>query len=126
MKINLIIENERIVGYQTFPISENLPVYEIDDIPEDLTNGEYGILNNKIVKLGYTKEQLKINEEKNLETKRQKRKTLLEAFDKWEKAVLRGRMSENASIMNWYEKLLNLEDSAFETIPSEIEYFLDK
>lgn len=124
--MNLVIENERIVGYQTFPISKKMPVYEIDDIPEDLTNGEYGIVDNKIIKIGYTEEQLKINEEKKLEEKRQKRKPLLEAFDKWEKAVLRGRMPENASIMNWYEELLDLKDLAIEIVPSEIEYFLDK
>mgnify|MGYP001059806296 CR=1 FL=1 len=57
---------------------------------------------------------------------RQKRKSLLEAFDKWEKAVLRGREKDDTSIMSWYKNLLNLVENAFETenIPDRIKYYL--
>ncbi len=56
---------------------------------------------------------------------RSKRVRLLEAFDKWEKAVLRGREADNLAIMDWYEDLLDLVESAFEedNIPKKIKYF---
>lgn len=53
-----------------------------------------------------------------------KRKSYLEAFDKWEKAVLRGREEENDSIMLWYYDLLDLKESAFENIPNRVNYYL--
>lgn len=63
------------------------------------------------------------NEEK-LNQLRAKRKTLLEAFDLWEKAVLRGREEDDASIMVWYYDLLALSDAAFLNIPTRIQYYL--
>lgn len=65
----------------------------------------------------YTEEELK-------DIKRSKRVHLLEAFDKWEKAVLRGREQDDYSIMSWYNDLKDLQDSAFENIPARIEYYL--
>lgn len=56
--------------------------------------------------------------------KRSKRKPLLEAFDKWEKAVLRGREQDIAEIMQWYQNLLDLVSSTFESIPERIQYYL--
>lgn len=65
----------------------------------------------------------------NLEQKefelRCQRKILLGAFDKWEKAVIRGRENDDTAIMLWYQKLLDLKESAFEDIPKRIEYYLD-
>lgn len=55
---------------------------------------------------------------------REKRKPLLEAFDKWEKAVLRGREADSSSVMSWYKSLLNLEESAFENIPLTVQYYV--
>lgn len=57
---------------------------------------------------------------------RGKRYNLLLAFDKWEKAVLRGRKEDSAIVMNWYQQLLDLNAKAFEeeSIPSEIQYYL--
>lgn len=63
-------------------------------------------------------------EEEALTKLRSKRKKLLEAFDKWEKAVLRGREEENDSIMLWYYDLLDLKESAFENIPDRVNYYL--
>ena len=55
---------------------------------------------------------------------RQKRKPLLEAFDRWEKAVLRGREADSSSVMSWYKSLLNLEETAFENIPLAVQYYV--
>jgi hypothetical protein len=57
---------------------------------------------------------------------RAKRKALLGAFDKWEKAVLRNREQDDAFVMSWYYQLLDLDESAFEeiNIPLRIKYYL--
>lgn len=57
---------------------------------------------------------------------RGKRYNLLAAFDKWEKAVLRGREADSEAVMSWYQQLLDLNAKAFEeeSIPSEIQYYL--
>lgn len=65
----------------------------------------------------YTEEELK-------EQLRTKRTPLLNAFDKWEKAVLRGREQDDYAIMAWYQSLLNLNETAFENIPERIKYYL--
>lgn len=62
------------------------------------------------------------DEQKNL--LRAKRVNLLEAFDKWEKAVLRGREEDNSNIMQWYQNILDLKESAFEKIPERIKYYI--
>lgn len=69
----------------------------------------------------YTEEELK---ERRLNALRARRAPLLESFDKWEKAVLRGREYEDAAIDEWYHRLLDLEELAFENIPKRIQYFL--
>ena len=55
---------------------------------------------------------------------RARREPLLEAFDKWEKAVLRGREQDSVVIMGWYQDLLDLVPSAFENIPERVQYYL--
>lgn len=55
---------------------------------------------------------------------RAKRKPLLDAFDKWEKAVLRGREQDDYVIMSWYTDLKALKESAFAIIPERIKYYL--
>lgn len=52
----------------------------------------------------YTAEQLK-------DMLRAKRTSLLNAFDKWEKAVLRGREQDDYVIMAWYIDLKDLQDT---------------
>lgn len=55
---------------------------------------------------------------------REKRKPLLEAFDKWEKAVLREREPDDEAIMRWFNNILDLKQTAFENIPERIQYYL--
>jgi hypothetical protein len=63
-------------------------------------------------------------EEQKLARLRDKRARLLKAFDKWEKAVLRFRESDNTDIMCWFYSLLNLDESAFINIPERIKYYM--
>lgn len=65
-----------------------------------------------------------LTEEELLDQLRNKRKILLIAFDKWEKAVLRGRETDSTLIMQWYQNLLNLNQAAFDNIPERIQYYL--
>lgn len=62
--------------------------------------------------------------EEKLSELRIKRKYLLNAFDKWEKAVIRGREIDSPEIMDWYQNLLDLKEEAFEDIPERIKYYL--
>ena len=55
---------------------------------------------------------------------RMKRTFLLEAFDKWEKAVLRGREVDDTNILTWYYELLDLKEHAFVEIPERVQYYL--
>ena len=70
-----------------------------------------------------------INEAK-IDRLRNKRKPLLEAFDKYKTNVNYGIVVEDEEtkgrIIAWYSDLLNLVESAFEedNIPSEIKYYL--
>lgn len=68
------------------------------------------------VYIAYTEEELK-------DRLRYKRVSLLDAFDKWEKAVLRGREQDDYSIMVWYQDLLDLKENSFNNIPSRIQYY---
>lgn len=63
-------------------------------------------------------------EEEKRELLRQGRKPLLDAFDKWEKAVLRGRESESIEVMTWYYRLLDLDEYAINEIPERVKYYL--
>lgn len=73
-----------------------------------------------LVYIPYTKKQL---EEINLNKLRSNRKTLLDAFDKWEKAVLRNREEDDPDIMEWFQSILDLNEEAFENIPERILYY---
>lgn len=120
--IYLIIQNERIVGYQTFDVPNTTPYDKEWD--NKYLNGKYGLVNGEIVELGFTKECLEENEQLHKDELRNKRKPLLEAFDLWEKAVLRGRENDSQEVMDWYRSLLDLDEIAFENIPKEIKYYL--
>lgn len=53
------------------------------------------------------------------------------AFDKWEKAVLRGREQDDNNVMLWYQEMLGFTDNITETttwndypeIPEIIKYY---
>lgn len=97
-------------------------IYPIQAVPEKEAWDEY---ENIYVYIPYTEEELLENKKNAL---REERKVLLEAFDKWEKAVLRGREKDDTSIMNWYRDLLNLVESAFldENVPERVRYYLGR
>lgn len=74
--------------------------------------------------LNPNEERLIYSNEKVLERLRFKRKPLLIAFDKWEKAVIRGREEDSTEVMQWYQDLLDLKESAFENVPERINYYM--
>lgn len=127
MKIQFMFNQEnRIIGYRTLPLRENAITYEIDEIPKNLTNGEYSIVDGVVTHLGKTDKQLQEEKEKYENELRAKREPLIVAFDKWEKAVLRGREVDDPAIMTWYQNLKDLKESAFENIPDRVDYYLQK
>ena len=74
-----------------------------------------------LVYIPYTPEEL---EQNRLNKLRQERTILLQAFDKWEKAVLRGRELDDTNVMAWFNMLLDLQESAFSQIPERINYYM--
>lgn len=89
----------------------------IIDIPEVKAKDAYDEYEDIQVYVPYTEEELK-------DILRKKRRNLLDAFDKWEKAVLRGREQDEYLIMSWYEDLKDLKETAFKNIPERINYYL--
>lgn len=89
----------------------------IVDIPAVEAQDAYDEYEDVQVYVPYTVEQLK-------DILRARRAKLLTAFDKWEKAVLRGREKDDFVIMTWYQNLLNLNEIAFENIPDRIKYYM--
>ena len=73
------------------------------------------------VYIPYTEEELK---ERWKQDYRRKREPLLEAFDKWEKAVIRGRETDDTQVMAWYNDLKDLKPSALDNIPDRVQYYL--
>lgn len=71
----------------------------------------------------YTSEELA---KRDMAQLRSRRSILLTGFDKWEKAVLRGREEDSADVMEWYQKLLDLDETAFTdaNIPERVKYYL--
>lgn len=130
MKVKFEIQDNRIIGYQTFPITDDM--IEIDNLPDDILSGEYGFNNNQIVKLGYTSEKQKeLNEEK-LNNLRVLREPLLRAYDTYKINVLYGienvstLSGENAKneIDKWYKKILDLDEISINNPPEKIKYYL--
>lgn len=111
-------------SYQTFPITNENKTVEIDEYTLSQIGKTkcFDTENNYIIDYDNT-EDLKKQEKDELRTKRI---ILLEAFDKWEKAVLRGRENEDDTIMQWYQDILDLKESAFEeaNILERIKYYM--
>lgn len=93
---------------------------KIIDIPYAPAKPAYDEPQNILVYIPYTKDQL---EEIKLNKLRTDRISILDAFDKWEKAVLRNREEDNSDIMNWFQNILDLQEEAFENIPERILYY---
>lgn len=87
------------------------------DVPEIKAQDAYDEYEDIQVYIPYTEKELK-------EHLRSQRESLLFAFDKWEKAVLRGREQDDYIIMSWYRDLLDLKETAFDNIPEKIKYYL--
>lgn len=132
IKINdipyLVVDN-RIVNYSPFnnDINEEYEFFdEVGDyyVPDNLTIGKYGIVNGKIVELGYT--EATIGRKK--EYLRSSRPRLLMAFDKYKSninyGVINETLEERNAIIEWYNGLLELEEESFVNIPEKIKYYL--
>lgn len=69
----------------------------------------------------------KIEDENYKETLRSRRVYLLNAFDKWEKAVMRGREEDDVLVMQWYAKILDLDSESIENeeiYPDRVKYYM--
>ncbi len=133
IKINVFLDSDnRINGYQSFPIDETMQVFDLQEIPQDLIQGEYGIQNGKIVKLGYSENHLKELELQKTEKLRNKREPLLEAYDRYKVNVLYGiekidtlkEQTDKKLIDDWYRKILDLNEEAINNLPEKIKYYL--
>lgn len=94
----------------------------VDEISEFVANNpKYLISVNEFENYVFIYENENYNE---LDELRAKRTILLTAFDKWEKAVLRGREEDDKSIMKWYTDILDLVSEAYTNIPERISYYL--
>lgn len=96
--------------WQVYPIEDNLPKLEIED-PRVIELGKTKLINGVIV-------QPTISAEEVIETNKRKfrnyRKTVFNAFDVWEKNVLRGREEDNQEIVNWYNEMLDFTNNITE------------
>lgn len=125
-KVILLNNNENLItGYITSPIEESDKTYDVDLDRLHLGFSYIDSSDNVVYNDEAYNNHLEMKRIKNeLNRQRNKRKRLLEAFDKWEKAVLRGREDENDSIMLWYYDLLDLKETAFENVPERIKYYM--
>ncbi len=109
-------------------IIENRPYILVEDERHmplvEMANSGRELYVKNVEKAEFDLRDIVFSEEEILRDKRFNREPLLLAFDKWEKAVLRGREDDDEFIMQWYQDLLDLKDSAFETVPDRIKYYL--
>lgn len=96
----------------------------MEEISEELYNElPYLKKSDGVISIDYSS-KISGEETNRLNILRNERIPLLEAFDKWEKAVLRGRETDSVIIMDWYKNLLDLKDEAFDNIPERVRYYL--
>lgn len=96
-------------------------VSEIKPEPDTPAQEAYDQYEDIQVYIPYTEEEIEARKKERL---RAQRVGLLAAFDKWEKAVLRGRESDDLAVMEWYRRLLDLDELAFESVPTRIQYYI--
>lgn len=96
-------------------------VSEIKPEPDTPAQEAYDQYEDIQVYIPYTEEEIETFKKERL---RAQRVGLLAAFDKWEKAVLRGREIDDATVMLWYQGLLDLKEGAFANLPKRVEYYL--
>lgn len=96
----------------------------MEEISEELYNElPYLKKSDGVISIDYSS-KISGEETNRLNILRNERIPLLEAFDKWEKAVLRGRETDSIVIMGWYQNLLDLKAEAFDNIPERVRYYL--
>lgn len=110
MTINYGLREDNTFDFwQVYPIEDDLPKLEIED-PRVIKLGVTKLINGDIVQP--TPQETSIDViEKNIRRFRGFRKKIFEAFDIWEKNVLRGREQENQAVINWYQVMLNFPDT---------------
>ena len=96
---------------------------KVIDVPSSAGVKEHIEKENIKVFIPYSEQEL---EQIKLTTLRLERNALLCAFDKWEKAVLRGREQEDPAVMLWFNQIKDLDEKAFkkENVPKSIRYYL--
>lgn len=114
--------------WQVYPIEDNLPKLEVED-PRVIELGKTKLIDGVIV-------QPTISVEEVIETNKRKfrnyRKTVFNAFDVWEKNVLRGREQDNQAVISWYNQMLGFTNNInattkivdYPTIPEVIKKYV--
>lgn len=106
--------------YYTIPKTDNMIDIPIEDLHLIGKTKCFDVENNCVIDYDNTeniKSELRIIRESKLHP----------AFDKWEKAVLRGREVDDANIMNWFYQIQDLIPSAFieSNIPERIKFYFN-
>lgn len=121
MQLGDIFGEDKLPEYADFANENNLIV---DDLPSIEGVDEDG--NPIMVKQFILARVPEPTEEEIKQGLRWVRSHLLEAFDKWEKAVVRGREQDSEEVMTWYQNILDLNEDAINNIPMAVEYYIDK
>lgn len=97
MIINVKLENEKIVGYRTYPISLNEAYIEVDQFPRDLLSGKYRVVDHQLVICNNTDfyDQAMVTS----------------AFERYKNDVFYGVKLESEEVhhevINWYQNAMN-------------------
>ena len=127
MIINIKLQDEKIIGYRTFPIDLTMEYVEVDQIPLDILSGNYTYKNHKLYKLN---ELESIKEQNDIPSVSYKLKDLQNAFKKYKSDVIYGILFEDEEthnkILNWYKNLINSDTPSVTLVPSEILKYLEE
>lgn len=118
-KVTREIDGKLYVVTKSYAHGED--VEEIIDAPDIPAQEAYDEYEDIQIYIPYSAEEL---EERKNNRLREKRLPLLAAFDKWEKAVLRGREEDDEKVMAWYRAILDLDENALEEMPKRVAYYL--
>lgn len=120
MKVGDIFGEDKHSEYADFANENNLYIADLPSIEGVDEDGEPIMIRQFILA-----EVPEPTEEEIKDGLRWIRSRLLEAFDKWEKAVLRGREQDSEEVMTWYQNILDLNEDAINNIPFAVEYYID-
>ncbi len=130
MLVNFKKRYDRIIGIRPEIINEN-EKFELNDLPSDVLNCEYSVVNGKVVHLETSVELKTRLQEDKLNYLRSLREPLLKAYDVYKINVLYGIVTEteeeHKAILEWYKNLLDLNTQTLNTkeaIPPKIAYYL--